>query len=103
MIKINIKCYNFVLVAAVLFFALMIPEVKALTVGEAVNFNVDKNFDASARSQLSAVLVKTSPNLYFYIEKNWWEAQVPAKQSELLLNLDKLSLEFDKKIYILFH
>ncbi len=64
-----------------------------------LNFNVDKNFDAVARSQVTAVLVKTSPNLYFYVDKSWWEMQTPARQSEILNNLDVLSSEFDGRIY----
>lgn len=67
--------------------------------GDAVNFNVDKNFDASARTQVSATLIKTTNNLYFYIEKSWWDLQPLAKQSEILVNLNDLSSEFDNKIY----
>ncbi|OGZ63917.1 MAG: hypothetical protein A3A98_03060 [Candidatus Staskawiczbacteria bacterium RIFCSPLOWO2_01_FULL_40_39] len=95
----NLIYKNIILAAAILVSVLVTPEAKAFTVGEAVNFNVDKDFDASARSQVSAVLVKTSSNLYFYVEKNWWEVQAPAKQNEILGYLDELSLEFDKKIY----
>ena len=67
--------------------------------GDFVNLNVDQNFDLSERSQVSAVLIKTTPSLYFYVEKNWWEPQVPAKKNEILNNLDNLSFEFRSKIY----
>ena len=72
---------------------------KAVTVGDAIKFNVNKNFDSSARSDVQAVLIKTTPSLYFYIEKSWWDAQVPVKQNDILTALDNLSTEFDGKIY----
>lgn len=70
----------------------------ALT-NEILNFNVDKDFDASGRNQLTAVLVKTTDSLYFYIEKPWWDAQPTAKRDEILAYLDALSAEFNNKIY----
>ncbi len=84
---------------SVLFILFYGVQIKAANINDNINFNVDKNFDTSARSQVSAVLVKTSPSLYFYVEKNWWDSQVPAKQNEILVNLDSLSFEFDNKIY----
>ena len=71
----------------------------ATNYGDVVNFNVDKNFDASARTQITAALVKTTNNLYFYVEKFWWDSQPQAKQVEILADLDNLSSEFDNKIY----
>ena len=49
--------------------------------------------------QITAVLVKTNPKLNFYVEKNWWDLQTQAKQTEVLNNLDILSQEFENKIY----
>lgn len=72
---------------------------EAADIGQGAVFNVDKNFDASARSQITSVLVKTSPKLYFYVEKNWWDLQAQAKKDEILTNLDSLSEEFNNKIY----
>ena len=66
------------------------------TVGDFVNFNVDQSFDTTARSQLSATLVKSTSGLYFYVEKNWWDSQYLTKKNEILTNLDNLSSEFDK-------
>lgn len=71
----------------------------AASIGETVNFNVDKDFDASGRSQLSATLVKSAKSIYFYIEKPWWDSQFPAKKEDILTALDTLSKEFDDKIY----
>jgi len=72
---------------------------KAANVGDIVNFNVDKGFDASGRTQVSSILVKTETNLYFYVDKIWWDSQTPPKQSEILTDLDNLSGEFDSNIY----
>jgi len=72
---------------------------KAVSVGETTNFYVDKNFDATSRSNLTAKLIKTNSNFYFYVEKQWWDSQLPAKQNEILSGLDSLSLEFNEKIY----
>ena len=72
---------------------------KAAVVGDVVNFNVDKGFDASRKTQISSTLVKTGSKLYFYVEKPWWDSQTQAKKGEILANLDNLSNEFDNNIY----
>jgi len=73
--------------------------VNAANIGDIINFNVDKDFDASARTQMPATLVKSTNNLYFYIEKLWWDSQSRVKQLEILSKLESLSQEFDNKIY----
>ncbi len=93
----NFKKYLFTIgVFLVLFSA---TNIKAANVGDVVDFNIDQNFDASARAQLSATLVKTTSGLYFYVEKNWWDLQNTTKQNEILNNFDNLSAEFDNNIY----
>jgi len=72
---------------------------KAASVGDIVNFNVDKGFDASGRTQISAALLQIDPRLYFYAEKQWWDSQTLAKQGEFLADLNNLSSEFNNKIY----
>ena len=82
-------------------FLILLPvgNVRAANFSDYINFNVDETYDAGARSQITATLVKTTPNLYFYIEKSWWDLQVEAKQNEILANLNNLSFEFDGRIY----
>src|SRR3989344_1505812 len=83
-----------------LFFILLAPSaVRAVNSGDSVNFYIDSNYDSSARSQTTATLVKTTSNIYFYVEKKWLDSQMPAKQNEILLNLDYLSSEFSNRIY----
>lgn len=85
-----------IVILCILFVA---TKAEAVSFGDVTSFNVDKDFDASARTQISATLVKTTQKLYFYIEKNWWDSQVQAKQNEVLANLDSISAEFENKIY----
>ncbi len=87
--------------AAILFFVLFAGHsVKAAnSIGDYINFTVDEKFEKNEKSQVPAVLVKTTANLYFYIDKSWWDAQVFGKQNEILANLDVLSNEFGNKIY----
>ena len=91
------KKYFFIAGALLLLF--FAQNALAANAGETINFNVDKNFDASNRTQVTAALVKTAPKLYFYVEKTWWDLQVPAKKDEILAGFDSLSVEFDNKIY----
>jgi len=84
---------------ATFFFLAAAGFAKAANYGDIVSFNVDKNFDASDRTQITTTLIKATNNLYFYIEKPWWDLQPQAKQTEILADLDSLSSEFDNKIY----
>ena len=94
-----LKIKNIFFVAAFFLCLFSASHAKAANVGDSINFNINKDFDVSARSQVSAVLVKNSHNLYFYVEKNWWDLQVLQKQNEILSSLDNLSYEFSNKIY----
>lgn len=93
------KMKKYVFAAVIVFFIFGAPEINAASLGEVLNFKIDNSYDISARSEIKAVLVKTTPKLYFYIEKNWWDSQVLAKQNEILNNLTSLSQEFENKIY----
>ena len=96
----NLKVFKnliFLIFAFSLFLAPL--QSKANPIWETVNFNVDKNFDATSRDQITVKLVKSTNSLYFYVESQWWDSQVLAKQNEILSGLDALSLEFSNKIY----
>jgi hypothetical protein len=94
-----LKIKKIIFIACAVFILLAATGAKAANFSDIINFNVDKNFDSSGRSQLPAVLVKTTPNLYLFIEKPWWDSQTQIKQNEVLTDLDNLSKEFDNKIY----
>ena len=89
---------KFVFLAGVCMF-LFAGNARAANVGDIVNFNVDKGFDASGRTQVQATLVSISPRLYFYVEKPWWDSQTLPKQGQVLSDLDSLTAEFNNNIY----
>ncbi|MCX6720714.1 MAG: peptidoglycan-binding protein [Candidatus Staskawiczbacteria bacterium] len=92
---------NFIFIGLFVFLSVFLGagNAKAVSVGDIVNFNVDSGFDVSGRTQISSTLVKTGARLYFYVDKLWWDSQAQAKQSEILVDLDNLSNEFDNNIY----
>ena len=97
----NLKQYKkFIFLAGLaLFIFLAVGNVRADSMGDTVNFNVDKNFDINSRTQLHATLIKVGAKLYFYVDKNWWNSQTLLKQSQISSSLDNLSSEFDNNIY----
>lgn len=70
--------------------------VKAETVGEKKTFYIDPSYDLSRREEITAVLVKMTPKVYFYIDKNWWDFSL---QNEVYQALSELGEEFQNKIY----
>lgn len=82
------------------FFALFLAgSAHAATVGDTLNFNVDKNFDAQGRSQVQAQLLKNSDALYMYVDKTWWDSQSDDAKNTISGVLDSLSQEFANNIY----
>jgi peptidoglycan hydrolase-like protein with peptidoglycan-binding domain len=79
--------------------SLMALSAKAVNPGSLVIFHVDSNFDAGSRPQVQAVLIKTTPSLYVYIEKIWWDSQSSEQQQGILAVLDDLSSEFENRMY----
>jgi len=92
----KIKILRFIFIAGFILFAFAKV---ANAQFEISDFFVDNTLDISGRSKIAAVSVKTSLNLYFYIEKPWWDAQYDLKKDEILKNLDELSVEFQNNIY----
>jgi hypothetical protein len=62
-------------------------------------FNVDPSYDAFGRQTLEAELIRETPNIYFYIERNWWNTLTSSEQNEIKLTLFDLGEEFRNKIY----
>ena len=93
-----INYIKFVCLAGVMLF-LTAGNAYAANVGDIVNFNVDKGYDASGRTQMSANLVRIEPRLYFYVDNSWWNQQSQTKQAQVLTDLDNLSAEFNNNIY----
>lgn len=72
--------------------------VKATEIGSA-SFYVNRNYDAYTRQSLQVTLIKTTTNLYFYVENNWWNSQNQTQKDAILSDLDSLSDEFNNNIY----
>jgi len=86
------------LTCLIIFLAIGIGVPKVI-LAEGIKFYIDPDYDISAREELTAELVKTTPKLYIYIEKSWWDSNGYLKQNEILQKLDSLSQEFENKIY----
>ena len=71
----------------------------AVSVGSRASFFVDDEYDLAGRSELEAQLVKNTPKLALYIDKNWWDSRNEARKSEIRNKLQQLSEEFERKIY----
>ena len=82
-------------ISLILFLGIAVS-VSADTIGEKRVFNIDPSYDLSERQELTAVLVKKTPNLYFYVDEKWWNF---TPQNEIYQALSNLGQEFDYKIY----
>jgi len=73
--------------------------VNALSLNEEVNFSVDSSYDLYGREEITAVLVKITNKLYFYIDKKLWDKLSFSEKEQIDENLYNLSNEFETKIY----
>jgi len=62
-------------------------------------FNINSYYDLYDRKETEATLIRTTSNLYFYIEKTWWENRSFQEQNDIKITLFDLSEEFKNKIY----
>lgn len=98
-LHISVKKILFLAGFAALFFVAPANHAYAANVGDSTTFNIEEKFDTLSRSQIQASLVKISPNLYFYVDRAWWDTQDQTKKNEILAGFDVLSSEFDANIY----
>jgi len=63
------------------------------------NFFIAREFDLHQRREISALLIKTSPQLHFFIDQLWWEAQNFEEQNRVRESLVFLDQEFRNNIY----
>jgi len=76
---------------------LIIPAFSLAAWSQTTSFFVDPNYDSSGRTQFDAQLIKTTNQIYFYADKNWY--QNFNQKSELNTKLYNLSSDFEYKIY----
>jgi len=70
--------------------------VSADSIGENKKFFIESSYDFNEREEITAVLVKTTPKAYFYIDRSWWNSN---NQNEISGALSNLGEEFNKNIY----
>ena len=83
------------IISLVLFLGIGITA-NADTVGQKQTFYIDSNYDLSQRQELTAVLAKVTPKLYFYIDEKWWNF---SPRNEIYQALSELGQEFESNIY----
>ena len=87
--------YKIILFILPLLFLAFAQVVSADEVGDKRFFYINSGYDYAEREKLSAVLVKSTGKLYFYIDENWWNLANQQKERE---NLNLLGNEFEGKI-----
>ncbi|MGB9743301.1 MAG: peptidoglycan-binding domain-containing protein [Minisyncoccales bacterium] len=63
------------------------------------SFNIETTYDLYGREKIEAVLLLATKQLYFYVDKNWWDKKNSQQQSDLQLKISNLAQEFEEKIY----
>ena len=91
-IKFFIKIF-FIAFATIFLFAGI---AQAANIGDWKNFYVDKGYDASGRSIVKAVLVKSGFKANIYVDESWWNF---TSQSAAESAINSLSVEFDNRIH----
>ncbi|OGZ18318.1 MAG: hypothetical protein A2Z68_00260 [Candidatus Nealsonbacteria bacterium RBG_13_38_11] len=66
---------------------------------ETKSFYIESDYDLYARKNIEAVLLRSSDNLYFYVEKPWWDSRSSVEQNDIRVSLYNLGEEFKNKIY----
>lgn len=63
------------------------------------NFFIESSYDSNQREQISATLQTITPQLYFYIDDEWWEPLDYNERNEIKRALYELGQEFELTIY----
>ena len=88
-----------IFVFLILLFLAIGIEIQAAQIGEGQIFNVDSSYDLTGRLEITATLRKITSQIYFYIDDNWWNTLEASSQNEIIEALNKLTEEFEYKIY----
>jgi len=96
MTKIKIRLILAIFVAPFLTFGSI---VYADNLGDKVNFNTEKIYDSSARTTISATLLKIGDNAYYYVDDTYWGSLSEYSKKHFMERLNSISAEFDNNIY----
>lgn len=83
----------------VLLFFLLPISGSAFSVGDVESFNIESSYEAKNQNEVSAVLVKISNELLFYIDQDWWESLDQENQERIGSIIYDLGVEFENHIY----
>jgi hypothetical protein len=72
---------------------------RADNLGQQQNFSVDPSYSNSKQMQLTATLVRSSNNAYFYIDSTWLYQKTDKEKEAIYSTLSVLGTEFDTNIY----
>ena len=70
-----------IFIVGIVLFLLGADVAKAASVGDIVNFNLDKGFDAGGRTQTPSTLVKITDKLYFFKHSSVRSLYLPYEDS----------------------
>jgi hypothetical protein len=73
--------------------------VKADTINQKVNFNIESDYALSGEIKSSATLRYISNKAYFYFDDNWWNDLSAQELTDISQELINLGNEFDSNIY----
>lgn len=73
--------------------------VLADSLGQAIEFFVNPDYDLSQKEEISATLRKVGRNAYFYLDDDWWESLDFSEKQKAKNALNSLNYEFSSKIY----
>ena len=83
----------------VLLFFLLPISGSAFSVGDVESFNIESSYEAKNQNEVSAVLVKISNELLFYIDQDLWESLDQENQERIGSIIYDLGVEFENHIY----
>ena len=83
----------------ILFCLVPLIGVKADTINQKVNFNVESDYSVSGEIRSSATLKYVSNKAYFYFDDNWWSNLTDQELVDINKILSDLGNEFDSNIY----
>jgi len=67
-------------------------------VGSVSRFFIESSYDQENRKELDAKLVEITENLYFYVDKDWWDELSERRQNIYLDKINDLDEEFESNI-----
>lgn len=88
--------FRFYLILVILGITLSIPVFSQAASLER-SFNIQADYDYSSRNKVETQLIKTTNQLYFYVEKDWWNNLTSKNQVDSIIY--NLASEFEYKIY----